>query len=343
MKNLVIYVSLLLTSFCLSAQHYWWEGSVYWPNLFNPDSLNLRNYEDKYLLPCCNGSTINLNILDANANLVNQERDIYIHEIYDDSYLSPNYDNLIHDYAQPYITDTTISIIGISGYTLSAFTELSAYDMYRFYYEIRDSTLENILAQVDVTNTNLRFSDYKYESLCYTEKFFDTAINVSGKFYVVYHGPDTLVIAKDGYSLIYGTTNCQVEDYPLMRRFEDWRLIGSSGAPIYFYIDGQDTITMLYLFPILASEEDTNSSGLQNVDISAYTHIFPSPAEEEFNVNCGYKIKTLSILDEQGKLLAENQVNAYNYQVNLNNYSSGTYFIRVVTNKGQTVKKLIKL
>ena len=122
----------------------------------------------------------------------------------------------------------------------------------------------------------------------------------------------------------------------------DWDMIDTDGLPVSLN-HRTDTITMLYLFPILASEEDTNSSGLQNVDISAYTHIFPSPVEEEFNVNCGYKIKTLSILDEQGKLLTEKEVNAYNYQVNLNNYSSGTYLIRVVTNKGQTVKKLIKL
>ena len=211
MKKLVIYVSLLLTSFCLSAQHYWWEGSVYRPNLFNPDSLNLRNYEDKYLLPCCNGAAINLNVLNANANLDNQERDIYLYEITSRiPFVSQNYNNLINDYAQPYVTDTAISIIGISGYTLSGFMNLSDYDVYRFYYEIRDSTLENILAQVDITNTNLRYSDYEYESLCYTEKFFDTAINVSGKFYVVSHTPDTLETLKYGYSMVYGTTNCQV-------------------------------------------------------------------------------------------------------------------------------------
>ena len=46
-------------------------------------------------------------------------------------------------------------------------------------------------------------------------------------------------------------------------------------------------------------------------------------------------------LVEECKVLLEKEVNAYNYQINLNTLPQGTYFIKVITNSGQTVKKII--
>ena len=70
--------------------------------------------------------------------------------------------------------------------------------------------------------------------------------------------------------------------------------------------------------------------------------LYLNPAKQEVNINCGYKIKSLQIFDEQGKRLFEKEVNAYNYQINLENYPTGTYLIKVQTNSGQTTKKVIK-
>lgn len=101
-------------------------------------------------------------------------------------------------------------------------------------------------------------------------------------------------------------------------------------------------IKVLYLFPILDSIY-IGSSGLNTVrDISNFTHVFPNPIKEEVNINCGYKIKSLQVFDEQGKRLFEKEINTYNYQINLENYPTGTYFIKVLTNSGQATKKVIK-
>ena len=104
---------------------------------------------------------------------------------------------------------------------------------------------------------------------------------------------------------------------------------------------------MFYLFPILSEynpdAEEWHGVGLNETrDISQFTHVFPNPAREEVNINCGYKIKTLQVFDDQGKRLLEKEVNAYNYQINLENYPTGTYLIKVLTNSGQATKKVIK-
>ena len=81
----------------------------------------------------------------------------------------------------------------------------------------------------------------------------------------------------------------------------------------------------------------SGSSNIENVDNKEISvDIFPNPAKEEVNINCGYKIKTLQVFDEQGKRLFEKEINTYNYQINLENYPAGTYLIKVLTNSGQT-------
>ena len=85
------------------------------------------------------------------------------------------------------------------------------------------------------------------------------------------------------------------------------------------------------------------SSNIENIDNEEKSvDVFPNPANSEVNINCGYKIKSLQVFDEQGKLLFEKEINAYNYQINLENYPTRTYLIRVQTNSGQATKKVIK-
>ena len=185
----------------------------------------------------------------------------------------------------------------------------------------------------------------------YTEVFFDSAINMSGKFYVVYHTPDSVenrdvVRFIDYTAYIYATVFCETEMLPLTRPIGqlDWLPIS---AWYYSAWQTSDFVTMLYLFPILGEYnpevEEWHGVGLNETrDISQFTHVFPNPASSEVNINCGYKIKTLQVFDEQGKRLLEKEVNAYNYQINLENYPTGTYLIKVQTNSGQTTKKVIK-
>ena len=103
-------------------------------------------------------------------------------------------------------------------------------------------------------------------------------------------------------------------------------------------------ISMIDIYPRLnTTGYISGSSNIENVDNKEISvDIFPNPTKQEVNINCGYKIRSLQMFDEQGKRLLEKEVNAYNYQINLENYPTGTYLIKVLTNSGQATKKVIK-
>lgn len=117
-------------------------------------------------------------------------------------------------------------IVGVSGYIGIIYypaNNTSYQDAYKFYYEIRDSSLNNILAQVDVWPT-LQSTYVGNQAYGYTEVFFDSSIDISNKFYVVFHTPDTLnpdnplSTSHTVDSRLWATTiNC-VEDIPLERK-----------------------------------------------------------------------------------------------------------------------------
>lgn len=262
------------------------------------------------------------------------------------------YCNIKEDFAQPYRTDTTVTIIGLSGY----FWYPHEYCLNLPYYlELRDSANNEIIRSVNVLDF---YPPVAYDtSERYKEVLFDTPINIKGKFYVVLHTLDSISIGDyDYYQLadvvsIMETSLCtpSTDMYPLFRgvNSKEWKIfdIGAFSTP-----KPDELITMVYLFPILgeydpnAETYNGNEVGVKELkDITDFTHVFPNPAIEEVNINCGYKIKSLELYDEQGKLLYTKEgVNSYNSTISLKDYSQGTYFVKILTQTAQTTKKIIK-
>lgn len=259
--------------------------------------------------------------------------------------------NIKEDYAQPYRTDTAITIIGLSGYC--GYEKENCPDI-PYYLELRDSANNEIIRSVNVLDF---YPPVAYDtSERYKEVLFDTPINIKGKFYVVLHTIDTL---GDYYNCQYwdyvyvtATTLCtpsSLDMYPLLRDYNSnkWTIFDN-----FFHTTYRPgyTVTMVYLFPILgeynpnAETYNGNEVGVKELkDITNFTHVFPNPATEEVNINCGYKIKSLELYDEQGKLLYTKEgVNSYNYTISLKDYSQGTYFVKILTQTAQTTKKIIK-
>ena len=340
---------------------------------YNPDSLNMRSYESQYLFPeiMNNCNDISLDVIPNSWTFTDYVTSSGIWNRYnyfwDASYISDlstsdaiRYinGNIIHDFAQPYYTDTNITVVGISGYVHNRnsfyINSDNRFDTnYYFYLELWDSSLTNIIRSVDITDRrDFPFTDsVTAPTLCYTEVFFDSPININGKFYIVYHTPDTIFDSTstkrlDIYATVLGTAFCSTDMLPLKREINyNWESFTTENC--FVTPENVKTVTMLYLFPILSeynpNADEWHGVGLNETrDISNFTHVFPNPTKEEVNINCGYKIKSLQVYDEQGKVLLEKEVNAYNYQINLNPLPQGTYFIKVITNSGQTAKKIIR-
>ena len=258
--------------------------------------------------------------------------------------------------AQLYRTDTAISIDGLvffnwylhmgNNFTLQSQYDYSTFvcDSLTLYCEILDNNMNPIYhIRYDTINQNVPGTTGKhFSSTTFYALNFDTIITIQGNFYV------TISLGKDYNSSVWGKfieiptedISCAEEGkrvYPLLQFNDNPRWYNMQEVNSYKFA----------AFPIYPRLNTTGyiqgSSRIENIDNEEKSvDVFPNPANSEVNINCGYKMKTLQVFDEQGKRLFEKEVNAYNYQINLENYPTGTYLIKVQTNSGQTTKKVIK-
>jgi uncharacterized repeat protein (TIGR01451 family) len=110
----------------------------------------------------------------------------------------------------------------------------------------------------------------------------------------------------------------------------------SNNANIYFD----------YNFPIQTNTASTTFQTLSNgqFEIDNSVEIAPNPTKNNINVNsnANSNIKTIELFDIQGRVLMTQLVNDSRSTVDLSNYNSGVYFIKVTTEIGTKVEKIIK-
>ena len=94
--------------------------------------------------------------------------------------------------------------------------------------------------------------------------------------------------------------------------------------------DGVDSVMM---------QVTTDDVGLESYNFDF--KLFPNPANNLTNVvglTEGTKVELINIV---GKTVYAEVVNGTQVELNLNDYSSGTYFIKVSSDKNQLTKKLV--
>ncbi len=70
--------------------------------------------------------------------------------------------------------------------------------------------------------------------------------------------------------------------------------------------------------------------------------ITPNPASEFVLVQANSLIQSVEVYDTLGRIIQTIIINKNESKLNINSYSSGTYFIKIVTEKGAKVQKLLK-
>ena len=274
---------------------------------------------------------------------------------------------------QPYHSDTTISLDGIvfigNYWGLNSFYRNSEHDVdSMFYFQIMDNN-DSVIYQVkyDTINDSTKSTcmmllgdsvPIRGVPTSAYQVTFDSIVHVQGDFYVVATFGNWLGrygSASPPLRLCLAGLFCDTNEYKYP--FPEVQFKGDSS---WVNIKDQwnirirdmyseeykwtNLISMIDIYPRLnTTGYIPGSSNIENVDNKEISvDVFPNPAKQEVNINCGYKIKSLQVFDEQGKRLLEKEVNAYNYQINLENYPTGTYLIKVLTNSGQATKKVIK-
>jgi hypothetical protein len=99
-----------------------------------------------------------------------------------------------------------------------------------------------------------------------------------------------------------------------------------------------------YNFPVETLPANTVFRSLNNPDVPRDISIavYPNPTKGIININCKNTIKSIELYDVQGRALQTNLVNANQSNVDISNQSNGIYFLRIISDKGMKVEKIVR-
>lgn len=99
-----------------------------------------------------------------------------------------------------------------------------------------------------------------------------------------------------------------------------------------------------YNAPIDTGFENTVFQALSNssFDKDNSISIYPNPTNTIVNVKCDNTINSIELYDIQGRILITKMVSDYNAVLDISNKSNGIYFLKITSEKGIKVEKLIK-
>ncbi|MDR0790349.1 MAG: T9SS type A sorting domain-containing protein [Bacteroidales bacterium] len=205
--------------------------------------------------------------------------------------------------AQPYLTDSLLAIKGIALLGFFLIKDSIYFADSTYYMQIRDASLNNVLAQVryDTIAQRLRWqplTNIYSNSTFHTELLFDSTIFVSSKFYTVITMPNHLAHSNWAYynGITYpsrsdvNVSSKICHDTPLSESF--WVLDATKGAweerDVKYGDNHFLSPTTMFLFPILdttpitqcqfnsTSIDDTTNSTI-TLEVVTSEHGFPLP------------------------------------------------------------------
>jgi ELWxxDGT repeat protein len=103
---------------------------------------------------------------------------------------------------------------------------------------------------------------------------------------------------------------------------------GYSGKELY----NSEAIQLLSLNEI-NNEEETSDNNVK---------LFPNPSHSFVDISSKNEMESITIYGIDGKTIDSEILNSKNFRIDLNNYSKGVYIIKMVFEKGEITKKLVK-
>ncbi|RDK88672.1 T9SS type A sorting domain-containing protein [Marinirhabdus gelatinilytica] len=105
----------------------------------------------------------------------------------------------------------------------------------------------------------------------------------------------------------------------------------------------QANIYFDYNFPVLTNEAVTSFRilGVDGFDVS-HISVFPNPTNNIVNIQSLSTIKNIEVYDVQGRKIQAVEATQQNTQVDISALRTGVYFFSIKTEKGSTVKKIVK-
>jgi Leucine-rich repeat (LRR) protein len=145
--------------------------------------------------------------------------------------------------------------------------------------------------------------------------------------------------------------------------FENINLAAASGGPpvgghgdVLFKIKSKNTLVngdyvsksakiyFDYNAPIMTNDALTTFATLNNPihHFDNSVKVYPNPAHSLINISCDATIESVSLYDVQGRLLETDLTNSNEVSFDISGKSNGIYFIKITSDKGSKVEKVVK-
>lgn len=99
-----------------------------------------------------------------------------------------------------------------------------------------------------------------------------------------------------------------------------------------------------YNFPVITNDEETvfATLGINNPNVDAAISIYPNPVKEVVTIRSASQIRSIQLYDVQGRLLQTMVIDTNEYQFNLSERKTGIYFVKITSDNGSKIEKIIK-
>jgi hypothetical protein len=234
--------------------------------------------------------------------------------------------------------------------------------------KLMNATLDREIISIDI-DTNFTYANTP--NCTYLEYYFSNPVNVNGLFYIV----EDAANISTRLSYVMFTKDCYFEYPSLVRTAEDtietpWMEWVQHPYNNIYYLQTPEIIfgtyqywsnglapipntCQMYFFPIFAETDstlgdginfDTNDStdmSLYNATVDRYSNVYPNPAKDIVTVQSSFKVREIEIHNALGQVVLRKEGNQNIETIDVSNLQSGTYIVRIKTQRGFANKKIL--
>jgi hypothetical protein len=234
--------------------------------------------------------------------------------------------------------------------------------------KLMNATLDREIISIDI-DTNFTYANTP--NCTYLEYYFSNPVNVNGLFYIV----EDATNISTRLSYVMFTKDCYFEYPSLVRTAEDtietpWMEWVQHPYNNIYYLQTPEIIfgtyqywsnglapipntCQMYFFPIFAETDstlgdginfDTNDStdmSLYNATVDRYSNVYPNPAKDIVTIQSSFKVREIEIHNALGQVVLRKEGNQNIETIDVSNLQSGTYIVRIKTQRGFANKKIL--
>ena len=132
----------------------------------------------------------------------------------------------------------------------------------------------------------------------------------------------------------HDSVGCQSSESPWLKRLGAWKRFEDDS--IYYLMKK----TVIDFSPII--ELHPAASALLALDLDKTCSVFPNPAKGEVIIRSNFKIRALELWDMAGRCVIRKDEASHEIKLDISDLPSGSYALKLRTDKGFTEKKVIK-